>query len=648
MVDYEGPVTDDSLINNKVYIKFTEGKYHRMKKSQVEENHTYYLEDVQAKFYKHMGGSGVYDEVPKDSELDDSYSYYIIEHTPEYIDAKRDETYKGQTLYKQVTFPEEAPDEILIDTSVEKWVEETKTFYTALSLEEANNTDRESLRVYVNGGYSDLIPDVLDPNAQYYKVESTTIWTSLGHVAVDRNKYPDKVICYYPSSLEFIDVFDEKELEAYWDLRTYDATDPYWGYKELFFYVIQHKEYKLATEEVKLNFKENPKDVILYYRSDYQYIYPNKFDDYDAAEEALHPLFMTVPMDTYVTADRFLPNTSYNYIDGYGKPEDPREPTEGFHNEGPIYLYTVADFIPDNLSDDDSSLKYDSLRLGNIKLPGVAVVHGFDIPFQYHYTVVPCMNYGKLDHLAVSNTVDFSKLHNFNQSNFTTWKYHIDGDQLRLTFGADIYDTYEQDKVDGLFLEFYDAWGFAGSLEITDRKAYSGVFTKVITLNSLGSINKTRVIGSQLYDTFKRNVNITESRDSNGMVIANSFKYKGNEVTLSGDSGGWNVPQDDNDCGTLYSNLVYGVKTYIRTTNKTTNSSTYIPKKEFFLYTLPIYNDYYYSVNDFSTITNPKLDLVLTYKLQDSGTRVTYNEGNIANGYNTQDSEVIAKYTPGT
>ena len=294
-------------------------------------------------------------------------------------------------------------------------------------------------------------------------------------------------------------------------------------------------------------------------------------------------------------------------------------------------------------------MKYESLRLGNIKLPGVAVVNGFDIPFQYQYTVVPCMNYGRLDHLAVSNTVDFSKLHNFNQSDFTTWKYHIDGDQLRLTFGADVYDTYETDKVDGLFLEFYDAWGFAGSLEITDKKSYSGIFTKVITLNSLESLNKTRVIGSSLYSTFKRNVNITEAKDSNGNIIADSFRLNGKAVEFKSDSVGWTLSKEDtNDCGTLYSNMVYGVKTYLRRTkNSELGSVEYIPKKNFFLYTLPIYNDFYYSVNDFSTITNPKLDLVLTYKLQDSGNRTAYASNGIVNGYNTIDSENIVKYTSG-
>ena len=70
---------------------------------------------------------------------------------------------------------------------------------------------------------------------------------------------------------------------------------------------------------------------------------------------------------------------------------------------------------------------YGDIKLGGIKLPDVVSANGLDLPFKYDYTLVPCMNYGKLDHLAVSNTVDFSKLHAFNQSDFNTWKYHIDG-----------------------------------------------------------------------------------------------------------------------------------------------------------------------------------------------------------------------------
>jgi len=63
-----------------------------------------------------------------------------------------------------------------------------------------------------------------------------------------------------------------------------------------------------------------------------------------------------------------------------------------------------------------------------------------------------------------------------------------------LTFGADIYDTYEEFKVDSLILEFYDLWGFAGSIEISDKKSYSGVFTKTIPLNTLGALSNKKII----------------------------------------------------------------------------------------------------------------------------------------------------------
>jgi len=66
------------------------------------------------------------------------------------------------------------------------------------------------------------------------------------------------------------------------------------------------------------------------------------------------------------------------------------------------------------------------LKLANIKIPRTVSANGLDLPFKYDYSLVPCMNYGRLDHLKVSNTIDFGKLHAFNQSDFTVWKYHID------------------------------------------------------------------------------------------------------------------------------------------------------------------------------------------------------------------------------
>lgn len=116
---------------------------------------------------------------------------------------------------------------------------------------------------------------------------------------------------------------------------------------------------------------------------------------------------------------------------------------------------------------------------------------------------------------------------------------------------------------------------------------------------------------------------------------------------------GWRFSDNvENDCGTLYSNLIYGVKTYLRRTSGKMGTDTYkeeyIPKKEFFLYTLPIYNDLYYSISDFSTLENPELDLVLTYKLSDSSNRQVYIEDSrLPQGYCDNDSQMIKNYMGG-
>ena len=293
---------------------------------------------------------------------------------------------------------------------------------------------------------------------------------------------------------------------------------------------------------------------------------------------------------------------------------------------------------------DSDYLDYSDVILANIKLPEIVHTNGLDLPFKYDYTLVPCMSFGRLDHLSVSNTVDFSKLHAFNQSNFNTWKYRIDGSQLRLTFGADIFDTYETDKVDGLILEFYDLWGFAGSIEINDKKSYSGVFTKIIPLNSLQALSKNRILNNEYSTNYKRNVNVLKKENGEFSLNNTVVTYKDNEY-------GWEISDLDNDCGTLYSNILYGVKTYLRRTiNKGSDSEVkeFIRKDDFFLYTLPIYNDFYFSINNFNTLTNPQLDLMLTYKLKDNSVKEVYsNSDTIIDGYQIGDGDRISEYTSG-
>ena len=254
---------------------------------------------------------------------------------------------------------------------------------------------------------------------------------------------------------------------------------------------------------------------------------------------------------------------------------------------------------------------YQDVSLASITLPEIVTNNGIDLPFIYDYTITPCMSYGKLEHLAVSNTVDFSKLHDFNKSEFTTWKYLVEQDQVRLTFGADVYDTYESDKVDGILLEFYDNQGFVGSLLINDKKSYSGVYTKLLQLDSSNFLGNTKASKTQ-----------------------NSPEPVQEDGTSSRESG------------KLQSNLIYGVKTYLR---RTVNEvEQYIQKSNFYLLTMPLLNEYYYSVDNFNNINKIDLDFLLTYKLEDSCDIEHYEGEGYTEGYNEKDYSILQEYRKGT
>ena len=55
----------------------------------------------------------------------------------------------------------------------------------------------------------------------------------------------------------------------------------------------------------------------------------------------------------------------------------------------------VQDFIPTK-----DSGSYKDVVLGTITLPEFVCNNGLDLPFKYQYSITPCMNYGKLNHLT--------------------------------------------------------------------------------------------------------------------------------------------------------------------------------------------------------------------------------------------------------
>ena len=400
----------------------------------------------------------------------------------------------------------------------------------------------------------------------------------------------------------------------------------------------------------------------------------NQIDNYDyVALKASDSVMRSLRLNDKVS---IIPGL--NYFQGQGNKK--------IEEESPFELYK-SEYLPDK-----ETGVYDDIHLATFNLPKLLVDNNVNIPFKYDYTVTPCMEYGKLDFLSVSNTVDLNNLYNFDASNFTTWKYRIDGDQLMLTVGADIFDTFETDKVDGLFFEFYDWRGFAGSLEITGKKSYSGKFTKILSLNNANTLSKNKLEYDSetkefsLNNSFVRNVNILKKEEDSAAVERKHdvYYYNNNTVTYLNDTTGWyDVVKDDsgnymfnpttekfeeitetnpnvhnrdtyrlqpftgdNDCGVLYSNLIYGVKPYLR---KTVNGKhVYIKKDDMFLFTMPLYNEHFYNTANFNTIANPKLNLVLTYKLQDESSITPYSSGSIVDGYLQDDyTQIIQPYLLG-
>lgn len=438
----------------------------------------------------------------------------------------------------------------------------------------------------------------------------TTNLESVGKVIEDITDY--NTLYYYPDTGDFKTATSDEKAD-YWNENT----------QNLVLYVkIETDDFKEISEVDLIEYVENGTDV--YYKNEYTPVYIEDIVEIGSTLGDDSDLFISVPSDAYVSYEMFKPDVTMNYISEHNKPDPSYYP-----KDDALILYTVGDFLPINN-------EYTDVRLATLHLPPIITAKSLpDLPFKYDYTLVPCMNYGRLDKLAISNTVDFSKLRDFDKSDFSVWKYHIDGNQLSLTFGANVYDTFETNKVDGLVLEFYDLRGFAGSLEILNKKAYSGTFTYIINLNTLGSIGKTKYVDGTLSTSYKHNVGVQK--------LKNEYRYKYTVLNFDKDKGWLGLNDSDNDCGTLYSNMLYGVKTYLRVTAN--EKITYIPKREFFLYTLPIYNDYYYNIDDFSTLYNPTLDMILTYKLEDHGSNQAYQDTKITNGY--VDSEEIKTYLSG-
>ena len=646
---------DDKLNNTKIITKFSATKYHRINLTQIapkksEGGYDYdkllpYYAKLNAKYYYYTFDKEQYSQETGDSLVTDRI-YYVDDYVVSYKDVNGNDQYKQETLYKleselqiatsiqindenidKYTYQpserwDEATEEQIADASIVKWYKVDESSYTEVKTEE-ENTIRPLYIKTINNTLINIGPTVEEAEEGGF-------------------------IYYYPDALSYIPAAQE-EIDEYWNFYNSHKAG------KLPPYVLYYRDTRTvrreATQQELSNYQKGVSEF--YYITSYTPITDFKKHNGDPIETL--NLYIRFEKDTYIPYDKFIPDISYNWIDGYKWDDkwnkEQSEPLEKAPYEDKLILYVINDYIPQKPSEElpeNEYVPYDDVVLASIKLPEVLVRESIDLPFKYDYTITPCMNYGRLDHLSVSNTVDFSNLHQFNKSNFNTWKYRIDGDQVMLTFGTEVFDTYESDKVDSIILEFYDLWGFVGSLEISNKKSYNGLFTKVLYLNSLNTLSKKKINVNTYSENYQHNINITQK---DGRYYIND-----KEVQFTSYDDGWrytgtqNSDLESNDVGVLYHNLIYGVKTYLRRTkNKGTNNEEleFIKKQEFFLYTLPLFNDYYYTTENFNSITNPKLDFVLTYKLTDKSYKNEYSNEVINNGYYNQDKENVNNYLSG-
>lgn len=103
--------------------------------------------------------------------------------------------------------------------------------------------------------------------------------------------------------------------------------------------------------------------------------------------------------------------------------------------------------------------------------------------YSIDYTVCPCMPYGVLDHLAISNTIDFNKNQDGSVT-IDTWKYYVNADSITLNYGFNTnLKEDENEIVDKVVMEFYDNQGICASYEIKNQDTFDAKFTEYIQLD---------------------------------------------------------------------------------------------------------------------------------------------------------------------
>lgn len=234
----------------------------------------------------------------------------------------------------------------------------------------------------------------------------------------------------------------------------------------------------------------------------------------------------------------------------------------------------------------------------------------------YHYEITPAMPYGLLREYSIDGYIDFSKI-GTGAIDLKAWKYFNGENVSTLTIGMDAY-VEDNMGIQSVVLEFYDNQGMAAAYHITGKSSYSGQFTEMIPLNGSTNTYKLQNIDAKgnkhLHlgpEAHEGDLNLVRYDEVNNKIIETDWVNNG---TCHID-----------DCGTIYSNMLYLVKIIVKYCPinalgefDTSDSTNY---KHFYrwMWTNTMFNQYYHNITDFNDIQlELTLDVFPTYELTNS------------------------------
>ena len=232
----------------------------------------------------------------------------------------------------------------------------------------------------------------------------------------------------------------------------------------------------------------------------------------------------------------------------------------------------------------------------------------------YHYEVTPAMPYGLLREYSIDGYIDFSKI-GTGAIDLKAWKYFNGENVSTLTIGMDAY-VEDNMGIQSVILEFYDNQGMAAAYHITGKSSYSGQFTEMIPLNGSTNTYKLQNIDAE----GNKHLHLgPEAHEGDSNLV----KFDGEKIIETDwvNDGSCHI----DDCGTIYSNMLYLVKIIVKYCPinalgefDISDSTNY---KHFYrwMWTNTMFNQYYHNITDFNDIQlELTLDVFPTYELTNS------------------------------